>query len=187
MSFAYIITHPAITIDPQTPITEWSLSEQGREQVEKLTQQPWAKELTLLYSSEERKAYQTAEIIAQALDIPIQTHSKLGEVDRSSTGFLEEKELKKTVQEFFDQPDKNIAGWEMAALAQERIVHTFSTIIGSHPEQTIGFVTHGMISALLISYLKKVPIHRRYMQRQLGSYFIYDTQEQAVIQEWRPI
>lgn len=187
MSFAYIITHPEVVIDPNVPVIEWSVSELGRKRTTAMLDQPWVKTLDLVYSSEERKAYQTAEIIANTLEIPLHTHSKLGEVNRSSTGFLEENELNKTVREFFSHPDKSIAGWEMANIAQERIVHTFSTVLQSHPEKTLGIVTHGMVSALLISYLKKVPIHQRYMQKQLGSYFIFDTAEQTIIQEWRSI
>lgn len=187
MPHIYFITHPEVIIDPKVPVPLWSLSEQGRERAASLLNYPWTKEIDLLYSSEELKAHQTAEIIANNLNLEIRTNSKLGEVDRSSTGYLPEIELEKTVKEFFDNPGKSVAGWEMAEMAQKRIVQCVQNVIETNPKSTIAFVSHGMVGGLLICHFKNVPIHRRYMQHQLGSYFIYNSDDHEIAQEWREI
>lgn len=187
MSRIFFITHPEVVIDPNVPVPQWGLSDEGRNRAMSLLGHPWVKEINLIYSSEELKAHQTAEIIANHLNLEVRTNSKLGEVDRSSTGFLHEPDLSKTVKEFFENPDKSIAGWESAEMAQKRIAHCVENIISTNPPANIAFISHGMVGGLLMSYLKKIPIHRRYMQRNLGSYFIYDIDEHEVVQEWRNI
>lgn len=187
MPLIYFITHPEVNIDPVVPVNKWSLSDPGRERTKMMLTQPWIYDIQMIYSSEELKAHQMAEIVGSHLGLDVQTHSKLGEVDRSSTGFLEERELEKTVKEFFEEPDKSIAGWEMASLAQKRIVKCVADIMDTNPISNIAFISHGMVGGLLICDLKKVPIHRRYMQRALGSFFIYNSTEKEITQEWRPI
>jgi broad specificity phosphatase PhoE len=185
MSKFYFLTHPEVQINPEIPVPQWSLSKEGWNRVSALFRYEWLREINLIYSSEELKAHQTAEIIANHLGLEVYTHSRLGEVDRSSTGYLQEEELKKTVKAFFEHPEKSVAGWESAELAQKRIATCVRRIIETNPQSTIAIVSHGMVGALLFSHLKNLPIDMRYMQQDLGSYFIYDLEMDHMAQEWR--
>jgi broad specificity phosphatase PhoE len=187
MSLIYFITHPEVTIDPAVKIPDWNLSEVGILRAQHMLNQPWISTIQTIFSSEERKAHQTAEIIAQHLQQQVFTDSQLGEIDRSASGFIPEPEFNMVVSQFFARPQQNIRGWEKATHAQERISRTFQTIIDTHPNQNIAIVSHGGVGGLLVCHLKKVPIHQRYTSPRLGSYFVYDSDEKVMAQEWRSI
>lgn len=187
MPLIYFITHPEVLIDPDVLVPEWPLNEIGRRRTLAMTELPWIKDIELIYSSEEVKAHQTAEIVAEHLHKEIFVHSKLGEIDRSSTGYLGEREHDLVVKEFFDKPQKSIRGWETAVMAQRRIVNCVKDIVETNPNTNIAIFSHGGVGALLMAHYKKVPIHKRYAPAQLGSYFIYDFENDEVKQEWRSI
>jgi broad specificity phosphatase PhoE len=88
-----------------------------------MTTRSWARGVRRIFASSERKARDAAQIFADALGLGgYSVIAKLGENDRSATGFLAKDEFEATVDAFFAQPLKSIRGWEPAADAQARIV-----------------------------------------------------------------
>lgn len=187
MAKLYFITHPEVVIDPETLVSQWQLSDLGKKRAEFFAQAPWIPSLSVVYSSAELKAYQTAEIVTRKLHLPIHIQSKLGEIDRSSTGYVEKIELTKIVKDFFKHPDKPVKGWERAKDAQKRITKTVTDIISQYSDDNIAVFSHGMVGALLNSYFKNASIHQRYEQSQLGSYFVVETAEMKIIKDWTNI
>jgi len=93
MKKIYFITHPDVVINPAVAITKWPLSRQGKERMEKLLAQPWIHDIGSVYCSVEQKAVDGAEILAGQLTLDYEMVEGLGEIDRSSTGYLPHDEF----------------------------------------------------------------------------------------------
>src|ERR1700754_3848367 len=87
------LTHPQVQIDPDVPVPQWGLSPVGRARTEALVNAGWLAGTTQIVSSAERKAIETAEIIAGQLGIMIEIREAMHENDRSATGFLKPVEF----------------------------------------------------------------------------------------------
>ena len=85
--FALYITHPQVAIDPAVPVPDWGLSERGRERARFAASAGWARQVGRLVASTERKAIETAKILA-AGRLAVETDDAMGENDRSATGYL---------------------------------------------------------------------------------------------------
>src|SRR5687767_14166901 len=61
----YLITHPEVVVDASVPVDQWSLSPVGRARAGRLGRLPWTAHLDRVIISAERKAVETAEILAR--------------------------------------------------------------------------------------------------------------------------
>ena len=125
----YYISHPDVVKDPAMPVPRWPLSERGRARMAALLARPWVAGLGAVYCSDEQKALDGAAILAGHLGLTPIVVPELGEVDRSSTGWLPEEEHAAAAQLLFARPEESVRGWETAAAAQERIVAAVAAII----------------------------------------------------------
>ncbi|MEM7110903.1 MAG: histidine phosphatase family protein [Chloroflexota bacterium] len=188
----YIITHPNVVIDPNVPITQWPLSETGRARMECMLQQPWVGGITAVYASTEQKAIDGAVILADHLKLPYETMEALGEIDRSSTGYLPREEHDETAVLCFTNPHKSIRGWEPANSAQQRMVKAVNAIIAKDKTKTngaIGIVTHGAVATFLLCHLQNIPIAAEHDQPPTsgGNYFCFDAATKHVEHGWKQI
>jgi len=118
----FFITHPEVAVDPLIPVPQWKLSPRGIARVHRMLEQDWVAEIKYIVASEERKATDTAELLAGHLALNYATRAELGENDRAATGYLPREEFEATADLFFNQPDRSVRGWEPARAAQTRIV-----------------------------------------------------------------
>lgn len=88
MPIAYYITHPQVRIDADVPVPGWRLSDVGRARAVAMLDQPWVGSIGRIVSSAERKAIETAEILAGRLHLAVEVRERTHENDRSATGFL---------------------------------------------------------------------------------------------------
>jgi broad specificity phosphatase PhoE len=186
----YFITHPDVLIDPKVPVPRWPLSARGRERMQRLAWQPWARQLTLIYCSEEQKAIDGATILATAIGAPVRAFAALAENDRSSTGYLPKTEFEAMADAFFARPNESVRGWERAIDAQHRIVTAIDTIVAASPSDgPIGIVAHGGVGALLLGHLKREPISRVHDQPSGsgGNYFLFTMPDRQLVHTWRSI
>ena len=187
-SKVYFISHPEVTMDKSTPITEWDLSPKGLERLEHLLEKPWIQEISLVYVSTEKKAVTAAKRIAARLYVSVTYMEELGETDRSSTGFLEPSDFERTVDAFFAHPDQNVRGWESAVSAQKRIVNAIEEVLRKTKDgENIAVVSHGVVGTLLISYLKGTPISRAEDQPGQGHYFVFERATKKLLHTWQAI
>lgn len=188
MTEIYFASHPDVLIDKSIDITKWKLSEKGVVRMQKLIEESWIKSIEVVYSSEETKAVEAAEIVAKVIDKKVIKFFELGEIDRSSTGFLERELFEKAVDCFFGSPKSSYKGWETAVNAQKRIVDIiFKKIV---PEalgnKNILIMSHGGVGALLISYLTGREISRKEDQPFQGHYFCFSSTNNRMIHGWKP-
>lgn len=116
----YFLRHGETKKDKNIPISQWTLSEKGDEQAERLAQEGVFKDVDIIISSTEQKAYQTAKPTADALGKEIRQIEEISELDRDKGGFMESEEYEKAVKYCLEHLDKSIHNWETANNALER-------------------------------------------------------------------
>lgn len=186
--FALYITHPQVLIDPAVPVPEWGLSERGRERALLAIEAGWARQIGRFVASTERKAIETADILAGGR-VPVETDHAMGENDRSTTGFLPPPAFEAAADEFFAHPETSFRGWERAVDAQARIVSAVERALAGHDRKIpIAFVGHGGVGTLLKCHLKGTPIRRDGDQPGGGgNLFAFRLADRAVTCDWTPM
>ncbi|OIH93825.1 histidine phosphatase family protein [Curtobacterium sp. MCBA15_001] len=168
---SYFLTHAEVVVDPVAPIESWGLSPAGRARATRAHVSSWDPGVTRIVSSTEQKAVETAALVGGAVGIAPETDARLGEIDRSATGYLPPDVFEPVVDAFFARPDTSVRGWERAVDAQARIVAAVRRLTADG-DATI--VAHGAVGALLLADLRAVPISRALDQPGMGSVFTFD-------------
>jgi broad specificity phosphatase PhoE len=190
MGIVHFITHPEVAIDPAIPVPQWPLSAEGKRRMGLMLRQSWVAEIRAIFSSSECKAMDGAEILAGLLALPITVMEELGENDRSSTGYLPQREFEALADEFFTRPQESVRGWERAVDAQRRIVSAMDQLLTRSPtDGGIAVIAHGGVGALLLCHLMGVPISRAQDQKGSGggNVFSFDATNRSLLSGWRRI
>ena len=186
----YFISHPEVEISKTVPVTQWRLSKVGRARMERMLTRDWIQELSAVYTSEEQKAIDGAEILANFTGLTFQCIQDLGENDRSSTGFLKPTEFESTADQFFAFPEISVRGWEKAVDAQSRIVEAVKSIgLTDATEGSIAIISHGAVGTLLYCFFSESSIDRRWDQPGSGGVNYLKLQLDPTVQcsWWKPI
>jgi broad specificity phosphatase PhoE len=188
----FFVTHPDVAIDPKLPVTDWPLTERGRARLRALAASPWVRGVRHIFASGERKARDSAQILADALGIDgYVIVDDLGENDRSATGYLPKPEFEATADAFFAQPETSVRGWERAVDAQARIVHAVEQIASrASGNGELAIIGHGGTGTLLYCHLAGLPIDRRHDQPATngGNWFAFDAATRKLMFDgWRSI
>lgn len=190
MPTVYLITHPEVVIDPRVPVPQWPLSERGRERMRRCLEQPWVAQIRAVHCSAERKAMDGAEILARHVGCQPQVWEALGEVDRSSTGYLPREEHEALARLLFARPEESVRGWERAIAAQRRMVAAIAEIVVRDASGgDIAIVSHGGVGRLYLAHLQTRPIPLSQPQPDTGGgcYFAFEAPAGKLVHGWRPI
>jgi broad specificity phosphatase PhoE len=180
------LTHPQVAIDPTIPVPQWGLSALGRRRVTALGASGWLAGTTEIISSGERKAIETAEILATALGLNVVVREAMHENDRSATGFLAADEFEAVADAFFAEPNISVRGWERAIDAQARIVREMETVLARPQLGNVLVVGHGAVGTLLFCHYSKIPISRAHDQPAGGgNYFTLRRNDRCILHSWR--
>jgi broad specificity phosphatase PhoE len=184
--FRYL-SHPQVNIDANVPVPEWGLSDVGRQRTLAVRHSPLLKATQLVVSSGERKALETASLIAEALGLVVLTLPESHENDRSATGFLPPTEFDSVANQFFDQPGRSVRGWERAIDAQKRIVDAARRAMAMSDSGDVLMVGHGGVGTLLYCHFRGLEISRRHDQQGGGggNYWSLDLDTLNILQGWR--
>lgn len=183
----WFLTHPQVLLEPVTPVPEWGLSELGRSRAAALAGGAWLREASSVWSSQERKAIECADLVAGAL--PRHRHPGLGENDRSATGFVPADEFEVLADAFFAEPTRSVRGWVRAVDEQARIVAAVDEVLADPAtgDGDVVIVSHGAVGTLLWCALAGMPINRRHDQPGQGHFFRFDRNTRRVLSAWRPL
>jgi broad specificity phosphatase PhoE len=182
------LTHPQVAIDPTIPVPRWGLSALGRRRVTALGASGWLAGTAEIISSGERKAIETAEILASALGLSVEIREAMHENDRSATGFLPPDEFETVADTFFADPNISVRGWERAIDAQARIVREAEAILTRGQLGDVLVVGHGAVGTLLFCHYSQIPISRAHDQPPGGgNYFTFRRNDRHVLHSWRAI
>lgn len=179
------LTHPQVQIDPDVPVPQWGLSPIGRTRTEAIANACWLANTTQIVSSGERKAVETAGIIAGPLGIVVEIREAMHENDRSATGFLKPAEFEQVADQFFAQPHLSIRGWERAVDAQARIVREAEAVLRRNHPGDVLFVGHGAVGTLLYCHYAGHAIDRVHDQPAGGGHvFAFAREGARILHRW---
>lgn len=182
------LSHPQVHVDHAVPVPDWGLSDIGRLRTARVSQATTLKKTAMIISSSERKAVETAELLAAPLHLAVHEYPKTHENDRSATGFLPPALFEETANRFFARPDESVDGWERADEAQTRIVTEVLSVLHNAPPGDILMVGHGGVGTLLYCHFAKVPISRSFDQPDGGgNFFSIDRATQEPLHHWLPM
>jgi broad specificity phosphatase PhoE len=179
------VSHPEVVVDPNTPVPQWSISEQGRLRIAAMCKQPWVEHIGRVVSSGETKAIETAQIVAAHRGLDVEIRLATGETDRSSTGFVPHERHEQLANAFFANPTKSVEGWERAIDVQSRVVSALDDLFATDADVLV--VGHGAAGTLWYTFLVGLPIRRTFDQTSAGQYFSVDTLTRHPIHHWLPI
>jgi broad specificity phosphatase PhoE len=147
-----LIKHASPQVIPGTPPETWKLSEPGRESCLRLAEALRAHSPGVVVSSIEPKAIETAEIVAQALQIPSHTAPELHEHDRSNVPHMRSSEFISSMELFFRRPSELVLGNETASAALSRFEKAVQGVLDQYASHdSIAIVSHGTVIALLLA------------------------------------
>ena len=158
MARILFVTHPEVVIDPAVPVPRWPLSALGLARMEAFAGRLAGQAVTGVWSSDEQKAQDGALVLSRRLSAPHHIEARLGENDRSATGYLAPPEFWEVVDALFSHPDQSVRGWETARHAQARIVAGVDRVAAEAGPGLTVVVSHGGVGRLLMAHLLGVAI-----------------------------
>jgi len=150
MAQLFLVKHALPEIKPDVPAKTWRLGERGRAQSALLAEALRPYRPGVVITSDEPKAAETGQVVADVLLLPCRAAPNLHENDRSGFPYFEDlDDLEAALRTFFDQPDERVIGRESAHEAQQRFVRAVKEVLEPHPEQDAVLVAHGTVNTLL--------------------------------------
>ncbi len=146
-----LVKHSLPEILPEIPASEWHLSAEGRQRCHVLGDELAGHAPDLIFSSQEPKAEETAQIIAQQLVKPLFIVPGLHEHERKAVQFTNEEQFEVSVKEFFEQPDVLVFGEETAAQSLNRFSSATDELISQNRDQNLVIVSHGTVITLFVA------------------------------------
>jgi probable phosphoglycerate mutase len=122
------------------------LSERGRDQAAALAERLVGKGVEAIYSSDLRRARETAETVGARLGLPVRARRELREVDVGSWSGLTRAEAEERFPDGFARWQAGGAGWEDGEVYEDmsdRIVTAVRRIAAEHQGGRVLVVTHG--------------------------------------------
>lgn len=155
----FLVRHAAPAKDPSVPAREWALSPSGRADAERLAEMltPFAPAIIIpgvpaaIISSDELKARQTAQPLADRLGLAVEVAPGLHEHERRTVGYLDDEAFQTTMARFFAEPDILVFGEETANQALKRFAQAVDDTLARHPEGDVIIVAHGTVMSLFVA------------------------------------
>ena len=138
-----LIKHASPQVQPDLPPERWPLSEEGKAKCEALARAVAALSPSVVVSSEEMKAAETAQIMARQLGVPHHIAADLHEHDRSDVPQLRSAEFISMMELLFRRPNDLVLGEETAVAALSRFQSALDEVLLSHPERRRRLARHG--------------------------------------------
>jgi broad specificity phosphatase PhoE len=144
-----LVRHAQSQVDRERPVSQWGLTEAGRQRCTPLADRLAGYGPNLIVTSLEPKALQTGAIVAARLGLPCETAAGLHEHLRDQVGWLEQPAFEQAVAAFFERPGELVFGEETASQVRERFESAVRSMLAAHPGKTIAVVAHGTVITLL--------------------------------------
>jgi broad specificity phosphatase PhoE len=149
-----LIKHAQPLLDPDRPPREWTLGDEGVAQARSLAERLRDFLPCVLVSSPERKAHETALIVGETLQVPVQVAGGLEEIDRPAMPILSGEEHDRFNVRLFEARDTPVVGHEPADIALQRFRAAMHHIEQSAPpDVNIVVVSHGTVISLFVELL----------------------------------
>lgn len=152
----YFLRHGETKVDKNTPISKWILTERGEVQAKQLAKDGVFRDIDLIFSSTEEKAYQTALPIAESLNKKVTKLEEIVELDRDKGAFMEAKDYEKAIEDCLKHQLESVNNWETANHALERFEKKIGELDRKFKDMKILIVGHGFTINLYFAKLSSV-------------------------------
>lgn len=159
-----LVKHSQPQVAPGTPPSQWPLSEEGKNRCGPLATKLASYEPAIVVASQEAKATQTAQIVAEQLGKPWEPAEGLHEHDRDNVPHMPTPEFLSSMAMAFQRPKDLLLGRESLQQALERFSQAIDQTLSRHPEGNVAVISHGTVIALFIAQHTKeraYPLWRR--------------------------
>lgn len=146
----YLLRHAHTRINPERPTSGWVLSEQGHQQA-KTVRDTIGLVFDRIYSSEEKKAVQTAEFFLHLPQAQIRRSPLLNELNRDQTPYLSSENYYDAVETALTNPSLKVHEWETAENAHSRFLQGLKRINMQNSNALLLVVSHGLVLSLFFS------------------------------------
>lgn len=167
----YFIRHGETDFNQSKKMQGWldiELNEMGHLQAEKLANFLVDIHVDYVYSSDLKRAYQTAEAFSRISHQHVMKDEMLREIRLGSWEGKTWKQVKEEYDYFFNNKtinhiDEAIHGGESLSGFQSRVVSHFMNLAERHKEDDVFIFTHGGNIRMLLLYLLSIPLTQREM------------------------
>jgi broad specificity phosphatase PhoE len=166
MQSLILVKHSLPKIEPQVNAHEWRLSTEGRARCIPLAEKLAGCDPDFIVSSLEPKALETAQIVANQLNLPLETETYLHEHARRTVQFESQDGFQAAIERFFQQPEELVFGEETAGQAYRRFSKAIERVRDRHPHLNPLIVAHGTVISLFVA--RKCEIEPYSIWQQLG-------------------
>ena len=130
------------------------LNLKGLRQARRLAEEMSTVDVDVIYSSPLKRAFQTAEIVANSLSVPLHSDTRLMEIHQGDWQARLRKEIEILYPDLFRQWEMKPwevtpPGGETLSQVQKRVYHAIDEIVPNHRNQCIGLVAHRIPIILL--------------------------------------
>ncbi|MGI9463680.1 MAG: histidine phosphatase family protein [Aestuariivirgaceae bacterium] len=151
MRILHFIRHGPVVVDFDQHSADWKLAPSAEKPVAALAGGLRQVAPTRLVSSNHKKTVETANILSNALNVPVEVRPGLEEHHRDTEHFVRSGEdFEQTMSEFFARPDDIVFGLESAAMALRRFHKAVCEVMAETDNDEV-IVTHGAVMALLLA------------------------------------
>ena len=150
----YFLKHAETAIDPSIPAHEWSITPNGLQQAHELAKSEVFGKIEGIVHSSEKKAWQTAIVFAEELEVEIYEVPEIAELRRHHGRHLSNVEYRRLVQQTLIDWDHNVHGWESGTEALHRFVEGVKRINIMFYSRNILVVSHGLVLTLYFCQLR---------------------------------
>jgi broad specificity phosphatase PhoE len=142
--------HAMPQIKQDVPASRWHLSAEGIAGAKRLAERLRRHEPSVIVSSSEPKALETAAIVAETLGVQLESPYGLHEHERPEAGLLEQAEFERRVGELFARPAEVVFGAESANDALQRFALAVDRTLAEN-RGDIAVISHGTVISLFVA------------------------------------
>ena len=147
-----LIRHAHSAQNPNLPAHQWGLSGRGIAQCADLVKRVANYAPSVILTSDEPKAMQTGELVAEQLGVACRIYPDLHEHRRETAAWFERVEdFETTIKQLFDRPDDLVFGEETATAALKRFSAAIDRALAEYLDQRVAIVSHGTVIALYVA------------------------------------
>ena len=175
-----LVKHSLPEVEKNLPANKWKLSEDGQARAHRLAERLGCFHPDVIISSHEPKAKETAEIVANKLQLDLHIIKDLHEHDRSNLPYLSQHEFQASIREFFQKPGVLVFGEETANEAHTRFYRAVHSVLKDYANSTVVIVAHGTVISLFVSRLTGISDIMLWNELGLPSFVVLDLQSNTL-------
>ena len=175
-----LVRHSVPEIRRNVPASDWTLGGVGRRRATTLAYRLRRFSPELIWSSNEPKAVQTAEIVAESFGVRVRILDGLEEHHRENVPLMSKEQFSAKMEEFFSNSSQLVLGRETAVQARDRMDTAIAEVVKAGHSDSI-VVTHGTVMTLYVAAFASVRSFCFWRQLGLPSYVALSTPSMCVL------